>query len=186
MPILDPNGTILAVAGRRIDAEGAEEQRFPPGNEVMVAARMRKMMVSAAARAVVCSAACGADILALEIAAQLGLGRRVVLPFPREQFRSVSVADRGEDWGRRFDMVLRQLEAKDILELNVEGSNNEAYARVNGLILDEAAAWASHTNRRALAAVVWNGLSRGASDMTEAFRRLAVDRKLEAVFVSTL
>jgi hypothetical protein len=184
--LLDPNGTVLAVAGRRIDAEGAEEQRFPPGNEATVAARMRNMMVSAATRAVVCSAACGADILALEIAAQLGLGRRVVLPFGREQFRSTSVADRGEDWGRRFDMILQQLAGKDILELNLQAGNDEAYAAVNAKILDEAAAWASNTNRRALAAVVWNGLSRGASDMTEAFRRLAVDRKLEAVFVSTL
>jgi len=152
----------------------------------MVAARMRDMMVSTTTRAVVCSAACGADILALEIAAQLGLGRRVVLPFGREQFRSTSVADRGEDWGCRFDMILQQLAAKDILELNLEAGNDEAYARVNGKILDEAAAWASNTNRRALAAVVWNGLSRGATDMTEAFRRLAVDRELETIFVSTL
>ena len=93
-----PNGTVLAVSGRRIDEEGAKEQRFPPGNEALVAARLRDMMVFATARAVVCSAACGADILALEIAAQLGLARRVVLPFGREQFRSTSVADRGEDW----------------------------------------------------------------------------------------
>lgn len=180
------NGTVLAMAGRRIDAEGAEERRFPPGNEAMVGARMRNMMVSTTARAVVCSAACGADILALETAAQLGLGRRVVLPFGREQFRATSVADRGEDWGRRFDMILQQLAGKDILELNLEVGNHEAYARVNAKILDEAAAWASNTNRRTLAAVVWNGLSRGATDLTEAFRRLAVDRKMEAIFVSTL
>ena len=55
----------------------------------MVAVRIRNMMVSAASRAVVCSAACGADILALEGAAQLGLGRRVVLPFSRQQFREL-------------------------------------------------------------------------------------------------
>ena len=28
--LLDPNGTVLALAGRRIDAEGADERRFPP------------------------------------------------------------------------------------------------------------------------------------------------------------
>ena len=184
--LLDPNGTVLALAGRRIDAEGADERRFPPGNEALVAARIRNMMVSTTSQAVVCSAACGADILALESAAQLGLSRRVVLPFSREQFRSTSVADRGEDWGRRFDTILQQLQSKDIVELNLQSGNDEAYAAVNSKILDEAARWASITNRRALAAVIWNGFSRGATDLTDAFRRLAVDRKMEAIFVPTL
>jgi tetratricopeptide (TPR) repeat protein len=184
--LLDPNGTVLALAGRRIDAEGADERRFPPGNEALVAARIRNMMVSTTSQAVVCSAACGADILALESAAQLGLSRRVVLPCAREQFRSTSVADRGEDWGRRFDTILQQLQSKDIVELNLQSGNDEAYAAVNSKILDEAARWASITNRRALAAVIWNGFSRGATDLTDAFRRLAVDRKLETIFVPTL
>jgi hypothetical protein len=183
---LDPNGTVLALAGRRIDPEGAEERRFPPENEAVVAARITNMMVSTTSLAVVCSAACGVDILALESAGLLGLGRRVVLPFSREQFRATSVADRGEDWGRRFDAILQQLQSKDIVELNLQGDNDEAYSTVNSKILDEATGWASKTGRRALAMVVWNGSSRGATDMTDAFRRLAVDRKLEAIPVPTL
>jgi hypothetical protein len=84
---MDPNGTVLAVAGRRIDAEDAEERRFPAENETVVTARLREVMVARSAQAVVCSAACGADILTLETAAHLGLHRRVVLPFSRQQFR---------------------------------------------------------------------------------------------------
>ncbi len=183
---LDPNGTVLALAGRRIDSAGADERRFPPENEAMVAVRIRNMMVSAASQAVVCSAACGADILALEGARQLGLGRRVVLPFSRQQFRATSVADRGEDWGRRFDAILQAMQSEDILELNFQAGNSEAYAAVNSKIIDEAAGWASITGRRALAMVVWNGFSRGATDLTDGFRRLAVERKLEVIPVSTL
>jgi hypothetical protein len=183
---LDPNGTVVALAGRRIDSAGADERRFPPENEAMVAVRIRNMMVSAASQAVVCSAACGADILALESAAQLGLGRRVVLPFSRQQFRATSVADRGEDWGRRFDAVLQEMQSRDILELNLQGGNTEAYATVNTKIIDEAAGWASMTGRRALAMVVWNGFSRGATDLTDGFRALAVDRQLEVISVPTL
>ncbi len=96
------------------------------------------MMLSTTSQAVVCSAACGADILALESAAQLGLSRRVVLPFSREQFRSTSVADRGGDWGRRFDTILQQLQSKDIVELNLQNGNDEAYLAVNSKYPDEA------------------------------------------------
>ncbi|HEX3471284.1 MAG TPA: hypothetical protein VHT28_08875, partial [Silvibacterium sp.] len=135
---------------------------------------------------VVSSAACGADILALESAAELGLSRRVVLPFPRDRFRSTSVADRGEDWGLRFDAILDELDKSDIVELDLAGSDDDAYAAANVRILDEAMQLAAAADRCALAAVVWNGLSRGASDLTDAFRRLAVEKKLETITVPTL
>jgi hypothetical protein len=184
--LLHPNGTVLAIAGRRIDAEGAEQQRFPAGNEAAVAERMRTMMVATGGRAVVCSAACGADILALESAAHLGLSRRVVLPFARARFRATSVADRGEEWGRRFDRVLEQLQSRDIVELNPEGDNSQAYAAANATILDQAAAWAAEAERHPMALLVWDGFSRGASDVTDAFRRLAESRKLESISLPTL
>ncbi len=183
---MDPEGTVLAVAGRRIDAEDAEEHRFPAENETVVTARLRDVMVATAARAVVCSAACGADILTLETAAHLGIDRRVVLPFSRRQFRAGSAADRGEEWGRRFDAILDQLPGEHILELNLQPGDKNAYAAANSRILDEAIAWATESNRRALAVVVWNGSSRGATDLTDSFRKLALDRNLEAISVPTL
>ena len=92
---------------------------------------------------VVCSGACGADILALEAAAQLGLGRRLVLPFARQKFRATSVADRGEDWGLRFDAILHQLPGEHIVELNLQQSSDQAYAAANSEILDQAEGLAS-------------------------------------------
>src|SRR5271168_3121652 len=68
-------GTVLAVSGRRIDPEGADQPGFPAANEALVALRIRNMMLSTSAKVVVCSGACGTDILALEVAAQLDLGR---------------------------------------------------------------------------------------------------------------
>ena len=143
-------------------------------------------MVSAASKVVVCSGACGADILALEAAAQLGLGRRLVLPFARQQFRATSVADRGEEWGRRFDAILQQLQSEDIVELNLQIGSHEAYAATNSEILDQAEGLASGSGRRALAMVIWNGLNRGPTDLTDQFRRLAEGRKYEVIQVSTL
>jgi hypothetical protein len=183
---MDPNGTVLAIAGRRIDPKDAEQRRFPAGNEAVVTARLRDVMVSTTSRAVVCSAACGADILALETAAHLGLQRRVVLPFSPQQFRARSVADRGESWGRRFDRILEQLPEQNIVELNLEHGDKNAYAVANARILDEAIAWAASSNHRVLAVLVWNGFSRGATDLTAAFKTLAIERSLEVIPVPTL
>jgi hypothetical protein len=183
---LNPDGIVLAVSGRRIDADGADEPRFPAVNEALVAQRIRDQMVFTKAKTLVCSGACGTDILALEAAAELGLARRLVLPFSREQFRASSVADRGEDWGRRFDAILQQLPGKDIVDLNLRQSSTEAYAAANYEILHLAEELAGRASGRVLAMVVWNGLSRGPTDLTAQFRKLAVDRKLEVIPVSTL
>jgi len=182
--LLNPEGTVTALAGRRIDAAASSEPRFPPQNETAVAERIRNMLVGTASKGVVSSAACGADILALESASQLGLKRRVVLPFSRERFRESSVADRGEAWGARFDSILSELRAEDIVELNFQGADDDAYAAANVRILDEAAKMAE--NQPVIAAIVWNGLVRGSSDLTDAFRQLAASRELETVSIPTL
>jgi len=182
--LLNPKGTVTALAGRRIDAAGASERRFPGENEAAVAERIRNMLVGTASTGVVSSAACGADILALECAGALGLNRRVVLPFSRERFRSSSVIDRGEDWGARFDAILSKLRKEDIVELNFDGNDEDAYAAANVNILDEAAKMAD--SQPVIAAIVWNGLVRGASDLTGAFRQLAMSRELETVSIPTL
>lgn len=182
----DSGGTVLAVSGRRIDPATADEPRFPAGNEALVALRIRDMMLSTTTKVVVCSGACGVDILALEAAGELGLSRRLVLPFPRQKFRATSVADRGEDWGRRFDAILQEMPGEHVVELTLPQSNDQAYAAANSKILDQTEGLASVAGRRALAMVVWNGLSRGPTDWTDQFRKLAVDRKLEVIPVSTL
>ena len=45
------------------------------------------------------SAACGADLLALDIAGEFGVERHVVLPFAVQAFRASSVTDRPGEWG---------------------------------------------------------------------------------------
>jgi len=152
----------------------------------VVARRIHDMLVGTAVTTLVCSAACGADILALEAAGKLGISRRVILPFERASFRESSVVDRGGSWGARFDAVLQELEADDIVELSQTGSNDEAYRAASSRILDEAVRIANDEQRKPLAAVVWNGCSRGAGDLTESFRDEALARALETVTVLTI
>src|SRR5258706_339722 len=52
------------------------------------------------------SAACGADLIFLEAALDIGAEVNVVLPFDREDFIRTSVAPGGDRWTSRFDHVL--------------------------------------------------------------------------------
>ena len=123
------SGTVIALAGRRIDAAGAGSIRFPLEAVPLVRQRVGDLLRQEGARALVCSAACGADLIALEEAGRLGMRRRVVLPFAPAQFRNTSVIDRPGHWGPLFDRVIEDVRsAGDLVVLDLCG-DKEAYAR---------------------------------------------------------
>ena len=97
------DAAVVALAGRRIDLPEAQVSRFPLENVQEVGRRICEALYKMHAVALVCSAACGADLVALEQAKQLGLRRRIVLPFAPEKFRETSVVDRPGDWGPLYD-----------------------------------------------------------------------------------
>ena len=78
--------TVVALAGRRIDSEGAEIARFPLDQEENVKEQRSVLLENLHPSRLVCSAACGADLLALEAAGELGIPTTVVLPFERQRF----------------------------------------------------------------------------------------------------
>jgi len=80
--------------------------RFPPSIETAVGAAVRERLSSLRPAAVYGSAACGADILCLEAARELGCETHVVLPFPPAEFRRTSVDFARGDWGPRFERAL--------------------------------------------------------------------------------
>jgi hypothetical protein len=177
---------IIALAGRRVDAAGAKQLRFPLQNVDMVRARVREMLEAQAARIVVCSAACGADLIALSEAGSLGLRRRVVLPFDRKLFRDTSVVDRPGDWGTVYDRVLEEVQAAGDLVLMEKTPNEEAYSAANLAILYEATSLAERLGHPAGAALVWDGASRGDHDITEEFGIEARKRGLAVIEVKTI
>lgn len=180
-------GCVVALAGRRIDPPKAETTRFPAEQIDSVSGRIRELFVAKGARLLVCAAACGVDILALEVAFQLGIRSRVVLPAQPMTFREGSVTDRPGDWGERYDRILADLEQRGDLVVTGDGSpSGPDYFQANLDILDEANRLSVELGLPLEAVVVWNGVSRGDDDVTAHFRSEALRRALQVTDIQTI
>ena len=178
---------IIALAGRRVDAANAAPPRFPAENGETVKRQITEFLQSHDALALVCAGACGADILALEAAGELGLRRRIVLPFDKATFRASSVVDRGGDWGERYDRIITEVEAAgDLIEFAHDKDEGQTYFTGNLDILDQAQWLASELKTDAAALIVWNGESRGADDVTGHFKQEAEARGMGVAEVKTI
>lgn len=177
---------IIALAGRQVDAPGAEKVQFPRQNVARVEQRLAAWFTEHDAHTIVCSAACGVDLLALIAAGKLGIHRRIVLPFPREQFRVLSVVYGGEEWGVHFDAILDSVEAEGkVFILGYAPDNEKAYIETNHVVLELATATGAELDQLVRALVVWDGVSRGEKDVTLAFLEEAHTRGLAVEELST-
>jgi len=181
-----PAGAVVALAGRRPDAADATQLRFPLANAPRVLRELR-VLLHPGVRALVCSAACGADLLALKAAGEAGIERHVVLPFGRAAFRATSVADRPGDWGDLYDRILDEVPGHGSLELgNDDPKDPGAYFRANESIVRRALELAKGPEGPLAAVVAWEGAPRGGDDATEDFRRRAEARGFSVHAVHTL
>jgi hypothetical protein len=188
-------GTVVALGGRRIDAEPTSTPRFPFDQVGRVGREIADQLRRTQAVALVCSAACGADLIALETAQKMGLPTRIILPFSAARFRETSVVDRPRPkfWGSMFDRVISAARADgNLVELDAAEAG-DAYSMTNGVIIREAKKLAgikggerSIRSLRLIALVVWDGASRGADDNTNKFVQLAQESGFRIEQVLTL
>ena len=186
---------IIALAGRRIDAPDASTPRFPLERADVVAERIGKEFARLHAGILVCSAACGADLIALRVARGRGMRRRIVLPFDAAIFREKSVTDRPGsakwDWGRLFDELYGEARAGGELVVvdHGGGGNDDAYKNANQRIIEEAEALRASSGAPAAGAIsamiVWEGGPRGEGDLTMEFAERARAGGFEVVPVLT-
>jgi hypothetical protein len=190
---------VVALAGRRVDPPDADTPRFPSENVGLVRERLRSFLEERQAAVLVCSAACGADLVALEAAGTLGMRRRIILPFDPERFRETSVTDRPGDWGPLYERVIAAARRTgDLVVLEGAGAGGTAYLAANERILDQAlhlagvaadngaAALGPVAPEVALAVIVWEGQSRGDDDATAQFATSARRRGLAVEEVLTI
>jgi hypothetical protein len=176
----------VALAGRRVDAPDPDVERFPLRRVPAVRERIAALLRGRGARAVVSSGACGADLIAQEVAAEMGLRGRIVLPFEAARFRDTSVTDRPGAWGVEFDRLVARAEAAgDLVVLEGAGEGSAAYAAANRAILGEAEPLAEVLGAGLVAVIVWDGAPRGSGDLTEAFAAAARARGWEVAEVGT-
>jgi hypothetical protein len=177
----------IALAGRRVDAADASERRFPLTNREIVRARLRDFFEHCQAKSLVCSAACGADLIALDVAGGLGLRRRVVLPFSPARFRAISVVDRPGDWGPLYDWIIAEVNAGgDLVTKEAITDEHEAFEAIIPAILDEAEEIASSGDGVVTAVIVWEGRPHGDGDLTHAFVEEARRRGMATSSLGTL
>jgi hypothetical protein len=180
--MIQHSGAVVALGGRRIDPEPTLTPRFPFNQVNRVGMQIADQLSRSHAVALVCSAACGADLIALETAQKMGLRTRIILPFSAARFRKTSVVDRPrpEFWGAMFDRVASVARTHgDLVELDI-AETNDAYSAANAVVIDEARKLAGSKDHgrssgplSLIALVVWEGASRGADDNTNKFAELA-------------
>jgi hypothetical protein len=178
-----PTRVVAALAGRRVDASDADPPRFPSSRTRAVRVAIGDLLRRECVDVLVCSAACGADLLALDAAMSIGLRCRVVLPFAPEEFRRTSVVDRPGDWGELYDSILPRVEASgDLIILDGAVGDEYSYSHANGVILNQTHDVA--LGGECIAILVWDGRSYGEEDATVEFARMAA-RNMEIREVRT-
>jgi len=140
----------------------------------VVRARIGEALTASGAATLVCAAACGADLLALDVAGELGLRRCIVLPFAPEVVRERSVAGRAGAWGPLFDRIVADVGAAgDLTVLGLPRAGTNPGERTNEGVLTRALALAAGSGASAEAFAVWDGPIVNPTDDTRHFVRTA-------------
>lgn len=103
-------------AGRRVDAPDTQVLCFPPSNVSQVSRRLKKLLDKQNPQVVVCSAACGADLLLLQAAGEMHVQQVVLLSSEPADFQKSFVTDRPGNRGELYDRVLKTAQV-EILKL---------------------------------------------------------------------
>lgn len=160
---------VAALAGRRIDAPDAEKIRFPLDSIDRVSSELAKLFEQQEVGKLVCSAACGADLLALTVARSMAIECQIILPFEPSRFKATSVVDRAGNWGQLFDQVVLNTPKENLIVLNSAAEPDEAYEAATQEIIIRAIAAAKPRKAIAIAIAVWEGSSRADADATASF-----------------
>jgi hypothetical protein len=175
-------GPILVEAGRRVDASDATIARFPAQNVPAVRAKIERELRVQKPISIVCSAACGADLLLLDVTEEMHIQRYILLPSKPDEFRSSSVTDRPGDWGELYN---RALSTSTVKVLNLP-QGQEGYLETNLKLLHQAQELANQKRTSVKALVIWDNKSRGPDDVTAHFLEQARLRKMPILEIYTL
>lgn len=151
-----PSHPVMVFSGHMIDAPGRQQPRFPAEMESAVSAALRARLAALAPIAVYASAACGADLLCLEAARELGIETHIVLPFPSEQFRQASIDFAGAEWPARFQSALDAAESVTITSDHRASGSTATYEYANLVLTGLGRLRASRLDAPLVALAAWD------------------------------
>jgi hypothetical protein len=180
---------VAVLAGRRPDALTAATERFPLTQVPFVKQHLYRLFQTERFTMLICAAACGADLLALEVAGELGISAHIVLPFAPELFRRTSVVDRPGNWGTRYDQVITHAKHRGQLTvLHLPVGDPQTYLLTNQALIAQTSTlgrWPSGSTPPC-GVLVWDGVARGPGDVTQHFRKACRQAGFREIQVSTL
>ena len=157
-------------------------RRFPASNVDAVRKRIATFFAHEKPSALVSSGACGADLLAIQVAERRHMKRYMILGAEPAEFRKSSVTDRPGNWAELFDQAMKTSK----VEVLMVPDGQEGYLQTNFKLLDRAQAVAKKSGTTVVALVIWNEQKRGPDDVTAHFLQQAELRKIPVTQISTL
>jgi len=150
---------VVMFTGHMIDQATRATPRFPVALEGVVAAAVRKKLAVLRPMAAYGSAACGSDILCLEAIREVGGETHIVLPFPAQEFRRVSVDFASGGWGERFERALAAADSVTVTSDHRARGSSATFEYANLVLTGMARLRAQvlETELRGLA--IWDGKS---------------------------
>ena len=187
---------IVIFAGHMMDSPGRSGgHRFPTEITQEVRAAIDALVKEHAPCIGYCSATCGSDLLFTEAMIKHGQELHIVLPFPRAEFRRVSVeniTDNPKAWLDRFDMLMEEKNAtvdkhvkeytyvKEVIETgaHVPGSEPVSFDYANKVLTGLAMLHSKKLAMPVVPLVVWDGkkttLTGGTSSNVELWKSLGI------------
>ncbi len=164
---------IVACSGHLIDRPG-KERRFPQEAEEIVRKKIEEKLDTIGATCGYSSAACGTDILFLEVMQERGGETHVFLPFAKDEFIETSVRREGADWVSRFEKVLDR--ATSVHYVTNEGyyGDDTLFTFCNDVMLGFSAMRGRGLNEDPHLLLFWNGESGeegGTGSVAESWRK---------------
>jgi len=160
-----PVPKVVVFAGHMIDQKGRAKKRFPPEIEEQVKGEIRRRIKEWGDVEGFSSAACGSDILFLEVLREMGKVVNVVLPYNANDFCKDSVVVAGERWKSSYHNILddlkRKREEKKPGELYIASDKKDegsvSYENANMLLLGFATLRAHEIGAEIKTLTVWDG-----------------------------
>lgn len=175
---------VLVFTGNMIDRTDRLLPRFPPAIEVAVWEELRARINAMKPVAAYGSAACGTDILCLELVREAGGETHIVLPFPPEEFRKVSVDFAGADWGGRFDRALAAADSVTITSEHRASQSSATWEYANLVLTGMGGLRAQSLGTALKGLVVWDPSAPGAAGGSASLLQTWRTRGLDAVEVN--